>query len=144
MSKLLKLQNMRGQASHVLYLASTGCAPPISADMRGVAQINTLNSTSAREFVTGWRENSNDLLKLTKLRLVSAESPAQILSGWYETENLLIDFRVWENTCCLDIEVMDKESKQFVFSEQGPCGDIDGLAARLQQFSQWISTFQKI
>jgi hypothetical protein len=112
--------------------------------MRGVAQINTLNSTSAREFVTGWLENNNDLLGLTKLRLTSAESPAQILSGWYETKNLLIDFCVWENACCFDIEVMDKESKQFVFSEQGPCSDIDGLAARLQQFSQWISTFRKI
>jgi hypothetical protein len=112
--------------------------------MRGVDQINTLNSTSAREFVTGGLENNNDLLGLTKLRLVSAESPAQKLSGWYETKELLIDFFVWENGCCLDIEVIDKESKQFVFSEQGPCGDIGGLAARLQQFSQWISTFRKI
>jgi hypothetical protein len=74
---------------------------------------------------------------------VSAELPVQKLSGRYETKELLIDLCVWENACCLDIEVIDKESKQFVFSEQGPCGDIDGLAARLQQFSQCISTFLK-
>jgi hypothetical protein len=112
--------------------------------MRGVAQINTLNSTSAREIVAGWLENNNDLIGLTKLRLVSAESPVQKLSGWYETKDLLIDLSVWENACCLDIEVIDKESKQFVFSEQGPCGDIDGLSARLQQFSQCILTFRKV
>jgi hypothetical protein len=76
---------MRGQASHVLHLASSGCAPPISAVMPGVAQINTLNSTSARELVTGWLENNNVRLGLTKLRLVSSESPVEILSGWYET-----------------------------------------------------------
>jgi hypothetical protein len=129
---------------HVWRSGTAVCQPSISAVMRGVAQINTLNSTSAREFVTGWLENNNDLIGLTKLRLVSAESPVQKLSGWYETKDLLIDLSVWENACCLDIEVIDKESKQFVFSEQGPCGDIDGLSARLQQFSQCISTFRKI
>ncbi len=90
------------------------------------------------------RLGHNDLLGLTKLRLVSAESPVQKLSEWYETKDLLIALSIWKNACCLDIEVMDKESKQFVFSEQGPCSDIDGLADRLQQFSQWISTFRKI
>ncbi|MBB6249397.1 hypothetical protein HDE80_004474 [Rhodanobacter sp. A1T4] len=97
------------------------------------------SSVSARNYVSAWLATKHIQLGLKQLKLETTESPVFKLSAWYESPEFLVDISVWDRACCLDIQVMEKSSNQFVFSEAGACENTTGLLVRLNTFSNWLA-----
>jgi hypothetical protein len=63
--------------------------------------------------------------------------PSKLHAG-YETPTLLVSVTAWDNGRCLDIDVMDKATREGRIVAAGPCSDDAALLSRLEDFARTL------
>jgi hypothetical protein len=89
------------------------------------------------EIVDEWLQTNAERLGLKELRREHSDKIAKFGAD-YELHDYLISIGVWDNGRCLDIDVLNTQTKLIQMLQAGPCNDENQVLVRLSAFAEWV------
>ena len=86
-------------------------------------------AVSARDHVVNWVRDNQDRIGSVPIKIQRNETPAKFLSIWFSTPKYLIDISTWDHAFCLDIVVVNLNTKKT---------DYCGVLPRLERFETQV------
>jgi hypothetical protein len=103
--------------------------------------VPSLPESTTCDLVQAWLATNGGRLGREISPLRRTAEPSKLHAG-YETTTLLVSVTAWDDGRCLDIDVMDKATKQGRIVASGPCSDGAALLSRLEDFAQILDAQQ--
>jgi hypothetical protein len=93
---------------------------------------------TAREFVGKWLVENKASIGVAPSKWARCDDYTPTFNAWFETEKYAIDICCWDHVNCLDIIVLNLETKKEDFALSGACDGLDGLSRRLWLLIEWL------
>src|SRR4051812_49768879 len=98
---------------------------------------NSNNEYDACDLVNGWLNDKITRTDWRELRRIHDREIRKLVAE-YETDNLLISIFAWTQGNCLDIDVLDKRTREITMLCAGACEERTEIMARLNHLMEHI------